>query len=59
VGDGYRIIAPSKFGYLRSPLPADGSHVAQAETLAALLDARSSPDRPVNGWPAVHAAAVL
>jgi len=43
VGDGYRIIAPSKFGYLRSPLPADGSHVAQAETLAALLDALGVP----------------
>jgi 2-hydroxy-6-oxonona-2,4-dienedioate hydrolase len=41
--DGYRIIAPSRFGYLRSPMPADGSHAAQAETLAALLDALGIP----------------
>jgi len=39
LGDGYRVIAPSRFGYLRSPMPADASHAAQADTLAALLDA--------------------
>jgi pimeloyl-ACP methyl ester carboxylesterase len=43
LGDGYRIIAPSRFGYLRSPMPAGGSHAAQAETLAALLDALRVP----------------
>lgn len=37
--DGYRIIAPSRFGHLRSPMPADASHAARADTLAALLDA--------------------
>lgn len=41
--DGYRIIAPSRFGYLRSPMPADGSHAEQAETLAALLDTLGVP----------------
>lgn len=41
---GYRWIAPSRFGYLRSPLPADASTAAQADALAALLDAEG-PDR--------------
>jgi pimeloyl-ACP methyl ester carboxylesterase len=39
LGEGYRVIAPSRFGYLRTPMPADASHAAQADTLAALLDA--------------------
>ena len=42
-GNNYRVIAPSKFGYLRSPMPADASHAAQADTLAALLDALEVP----------------
>jgi pimeloyl-ACP methyl ester carboxylesterase len=35
---GYRIIAPSRFGYLATPVPADASIPAQAEAHAALLD---------------------
>jgi 2-hydroxy-6-oxonona-2,4-dienedioate hydrolase len=42
-GIGYLVIAPSRFGYLRSPMPADASHAAQADTLAALLDALEMP----------------
>lgn len=38
VGLGYRIIAPSRFGYLRSPLPADPSSANQADALVDLLD---------------------
>lgn len=38
-GDGYRWIAVSRFGYLRSALPADPSTPAQADALADLLDA--------------------
>ncbi|NJM81315.1 MAG: alpha/beta hydrolase [Tabrizicola sp.] len=38
-GEGFRWIAVSRFGYLRSPLPADGSTRAQAEAFADLLDA--------------------
>jgi pimeloyl-ACP methyl ester carboxylesterase len=38
LGDGFRIIAVSRFGYLRSPLPADSSAVAQADRYSALLD---------------------
>jgi pimeloyl-ACP methyl ester carboxylesterase len=35
---GYRVIAPSRFGYLRTPLPADASAAAQADAHACLLD---------------------
>ena len=36
--DGYRWISVSRFGYLRSALPGDGSTVAQAEAFADLMD---------------------
>ena len=36
--DGYRQIAVSRFGYLRSPVPADGSTEAQAAAYVSLLD---------------------
>ena len=36
---GFRAIAPSRFGYLRTPLPADASVEAQADAHACLLDA--------------------
>lgn len=39
VGSGFRIIAPSRFGYLGTPVPADPSPEAQADAHAALLDA--------------------
>lgn len=35
---GYRIIAPSRFGYLRSELPADPAPAAQADAFVELLD---------------------
>lgn len=38
-GQGFRFIAVSRFGYLRSALPADPSARAQAEALADVLDA--------------------
>lgn len=38
-GEGFRWIAPSRFGYLRSLLPEDASTVAQADAFADLLDA--------------------
>ncbi len=37
-GDGFRWIAVSRFGYLRSDLPPDASTAAQADALADLLD---------------------
>jgi pimeloyl-ACP methyl ester carboxylesterase len=36
---GFRVIAPSRFGYLRTPLPAGASPMAQADAHARLLDA--------------------
>jgi 2-hydroxy-6-oxonona-2,4-dienedioate hydrolase len=38
-GDGFRWISPSRFGYLRTLVPADASTAAQAEAFADLLDA--------------------
>jgi pimeloyl-ACP methyl ester carboxylesterase len=37
-GDRFRVIAPSRFGYLRTPVPRDASPAAQAAAAAALLD---------------------
>lgn len=36
---GFRVIAMSRFGYLRTPLPVDASAAAQADAHACLLDA--------------------
>ena len=36
---GFKVIAPSRFGYLRTPLPSDASPMAQADAHACLLDA--------------------
>ena len=36
---GFRVVAMSRFGYLRTPLPADASPQAQADAHAHLLDA--------------------
>lgn len=38
-GRGLKVIAMSRFGYLRTPLPADASAAAQADAHACLLDA--------------------
>ena len=37
-GEGHRVIAPSRFGYLKTPVPEDSSAAAQADAHAALLD---------------------
>jgi pimeloyl-ACP methyl ester carboxylesterase len=39
LGTGFRVIAPSRFGYLRTPLPQNASVAAQADAYAELLDA--------------------
>lgn len=36
---GFRVIAMSRFGHLRTPLPADPSPAAQADAFASLMDA--------------------
>ncbi len=38
MGNDFHIIAPSRFGYLNSPLPADASPAGQAAAYACLLD---------------------
>ena len=42
-GEGFRRIAISRFGYLRTPMPQDPSSAAQAEALAAVLDTLEVP----------------
>jgi len=37
--EGFHWIVPSRFGYLRTPLPEDASTIAQADAFADLLDA--------------------
>jgi 2-hydroxy-6-oxonona-2,4-dienedioate hydrolase len=49
LGEGYDVIAPSRFGYLRTPVPKDASHTAQAEAHAALLDKLGVNDTVVMG----------
>ena len=49
LGEGYRIIAPSRFGYLGTPLPADASPEAQADAHLRLLDALQLETVPVIG----------
>jgi pimeloyl-ACP methyl ester carboxylesterase len=39
VNSGFQVIAMSRFGYLRTPLPGDASASAQADAHACLLDA--------------------
>jgi pimeloyl-ACP methyl ester carboxylesterase len=46
---GFRVIAPSRFGYLRTPLPADASAEAQADAYACLLDALNVRDAAIMG----------
>ena len=38
LGEGFRVIAVSRFGYLQSPMPPDASPTAQADVFAFLLD---------------------
>ena len=49
IDKGFRVIAPSRFGYLRTPLPRDESPMAQADAHACLLDALNLPRVAVAG----------
>jgi pimeloyl-ACP methyl ester carboxylesterase len=46
---GWKVIAPSRFGYLRTPIPRDASSEAEADAHAALLDALGIDRIPVVG----------
>jgi pimeloyl-ACP methyl ester carboxylesterase len=39
LGDGYKVIAPSRFGYLGTPMPANATPASQADAYVCLLDA--------------------
>jgi 2-hydroxy-6-oxonona-2,4-dienedioate hydrolase len=58
VAHGFRIIAPSRFGYLRTPLPADPSPAAEADTWACFLDALGLDRVPVMSFSAGTAPAL-
>ncbi len=58
VGDGFRIIAPSRFGYLRTPVPREFSPAAQADAHAALLAKLGVPKAIVLGVSAGARSAV-
>jgi 2-hydroxy-6-oxonona-2,4-dienedioate hydrolase len=46
---GFRVVAVSRFGYLRTPLPPDASARAQADAHACLLDSLGIPRAAVIG----------
>ncbi len=49
IAAGFRVIAPSRFGYLRTPMRSDASPAAQADAHACLLDALHLPRVAVAG----------
>ncbi len=46
---GIRVIAMSRFGYLRTPMPNDASAEAQADAFICLMDALNIPEAAVMG----------
>jgi 2-hydroxy-6-oxonona-2,4-dienedioate hydrolase len=58
VGEGFRIIAPSRFGYLQTPVPQDTSPAAQADAHAALHSKLNVPRAIVAGVSAGARSAV-
>lgn len=52
VQSGFSVIAMSRFGYLRTPLPADASPAAQADDYVCLLDALHIQSAAVVGFSA-------
>jgi pimeloyl-ACP methyl ester carboxylesterase len=51
-GDGFHVIGPSRFGYIRSALPKGACPALQAEAFAALLDALDIERTAVLGFSA-------
>ena len=58
VPSAFRVISPSRFGYLGSPMPADPSPTAQADAFAVLLDHLEIPRLPVVAFSAGSTSAV-
>jgi 2-hydroxy-6-oxonona-2,4-dienedioate hydrolase len=46
---GIRVVAMSRFGYLRTPMPADASASAQADAFVCLMDALDIPKAAIMG----------
>jgi pimeloyl-ACP methyl ester carboxylesterase len=57
-GEDFRVVAPSRFGYLRTPIPRDASPAAQADAHAALLEELNIPRAIVLGVSAGARSAV-
>jgi len=55
---GFTVIAMSRFGYLRTPLPADASPAAQADAPRVLLDALKMPEAAILGGSAGAPSAI-
>jgi pimeloyl-ACP methyl ester carboxylesterase len=58
LGDGFRVIAPSRFGYLGSSLPAGAMPADQAHAYAVLLDALGVERAAVVGFSAGGPSAI-
>jgi pimeloyl-ACP methyl ester carboxylesterase len=58
IPNGYRIIAPSRFGYLGADMPPDPSVAAQAGVFAAFLDALDVERATVLGFSAGSSSCV-
>lgn len=58
VAHGYQIIAPSRFGYLRTPLPPDSLPPAEADTWICFLNALNIQRVPVISYSAGAAPAI-
>ena len=58
LAEHFTVIAMSRFGYLRTPLPADASPAAQAEAHACLLDALKLPSAAIVGGSAGAPSAI-
>jgi pimeloyl-ACP methyl ester carboxylesterase len=58
VGEGFRTIVPSRFGYLRTPLPEDASPAGQADAYACLLDALGIEQAAIIGTSAGGTSAI-
>jgi pimeloyl-ACP methyl ester carboxylesterase len=58
IGDGFLSIVPSRFGYLRTPLPDDASPAGQADAFACLLDALGIQQAAIIGTSAGGTSAI-
>jgi pimeloyl-ACP methyl ester carboxylesterase len=58
LGDGFRVIAPSRFGYLGSSVPAGGTPADQADAYAVLLDTLGIERTAVVGFSAGGPSAI-